>query len=156
MSRSGPARRRARRAAAVLAGLSLLATGCGGDRVEDYCSAVEGHREELADMVASDAGSSALLEHLPMLRDLAEQSPPDLQDEWQVFLNAVENLERALERAEVDPSKFADGKAPAGTDPEDAKAIQAAAGELGTPDVADAAGQIEGQARDVCKVNFGL
>ena len=144
-----------RRTGTALAGLVLVLTGC-GDPVENYCSAVEGHREQLADMVASDAGSSALLENLPMLRDLAEQSPPDLKDEWQVFLNAVENLERALERAEVDPADFTDGKPPAGTDPAAAKAIQDAAGELATAEVAEAAGQIEGQARDVCKVNFGL
>ncbi len=145
----------ARRVVAVVAGLVLLATGC-GDPVEDYCSAVEGHRKELADMVSSDAGSVALLQHLPMLRDLAEQSPPDLKDDWQTFLNAVENLDRALTRAEVDPSKFAGGKPPPGTDPEDVKAIQGAADQLTMPDVAESAGQIEGQARDVCKVNFGL
>lgn len=142
--------------ASVLAGLVLLLSACGGDPVQSYCSAVEGHRKELADMVSSDAGSVALLEHLPMLRDLAEQSPPDLKDEWQVFVNAVENLDRALDRAKVDRSKFTDGKAPEGTSPADVKAIQDAASELGTPEVADAAGQIEGQARDVCKVNFGL
>ncbi len=151
MSRTG----KVRRTGLALTGLLLALSAC-GDPVENYCSAVEGHREQLADMVASDAGSSALLENLPMLRDLAEQSPPDLKDEWQVFLNAVENLDRALQQAEVDPTDFSNGKAPAGTDAEDAKAIQDAAGELGTPEVAEAAGQIEGQARDVCKVNFGL
>ncbi len=135
--------------------LLLPAAGC-GDPVENYCSAVQANRKELADMVSADAGSTSLLEHLPLLRELAEKSPNDIADEWQTFLNAVENLDGALADAEVDASDFQTGKPPAGTSPEDVKSIQDAADQLSKPEVVDAAGGISQQATDVCKVNFGL
>ena len=42
---------------------------------------------------------TALLDHLPMLRDLADQAPEDLADEWQTFLDALEGLDEALKDA---------------------------------------------------------
>jgi hypothetical protein len=141
--------------AAVALGLLLPLAGC-GDPVQNYCSAVQEHRKEIADMVSADSGPTSLLEHLPMLRDLAGKAPDDLSDEWQTFLNAVENLDDALRRADLEPGDFEDGRAPAGTAPGDVKAVQDAAAQLADPDVVQAADGISQQATDVCKVNFGL
>ena len=145
-----------RLAGAVLAVTLLLPVAACGDPIEHYCSAMQQDRKELADMVSSEAGSAALLDHLPMLRNLADQAPDDLTDEWQTFLNAVENLGRALRAAKVDPKDFKAGKPPAGTSAADVQSIQGAADQLASDDVVQAAGAIEQQARDVCKVNFGL
>ena len=146
-----------RRAAAALV-LTLLVplAGCGEDRVAAYCADVQSHRKQLADMVSDQSGPSALLDKVPLLRELADKAPRDLADEWQTFLNAVENLQRAVKKADVKPEDFQDGKPPAGTSQADADAVRAAADQLGEADVTQAAGAIEQQARDVCKVNFGI
>lgn len=145
----------ARLVPALVVVLLLSAAGCGSPE-ERYCGAVEQHRKELADMTSSEAGGATLLRHLPMLRDLADDAPPDLKDEWQTFLTAVEGLDKALRAADVRPEQFDAGKAPQGVSKTDLQRIRAAATELASPDVVQAASGIEQEARDVCKVNIGL
>ncbi len=143
----------ARRAAAALAvALLLPLTSCGG---ETYCGALEKNKKQIAEMTASTS-PSALLDGLPMLRELADQSPDDLADEWQTLIGAIEGLDEALEDAGVDPADFQDGKPPAGLSVTDQKAIADAAGQVGTEEVVAATSGIEQQARDVCKINLGL
>ena len=144
-----------RRLAAVVAAVMLFSlTGC-GDPMEDYCSQLREDRKEFAEMLESSS-SSALIGNLPMLRELSEKSPDDLSDEWRIFLDAIEDLDQAIERAGVKPSDFDDGKAPAGLSTGEKKAIAEAAGQMTTEEVITAATGIEQQARDVCKVNLGL
>ena len=137
--------------------LSLLAplAGCGGDSIDDYCADLRAHRKEMAEMVESTS-PDALLGHLPMLHDLAEKSPRDLTDEWQVFLRALDDLDQAIKDAGVKPSDFEDGKPPAGLSAAETKAITDAASRIRTDDVVQASSGIEQQGRDVCKVNLGL
>ena len=139
---------------AVAAAMLLSLAGC-GDPTEDYCSELQEDRKEFAEMLESES-SSALLGNLPMLRDLAENSPDDLTDEWQTYLRAIEGLDQAIERAGVEPSDFDAGKPPPGLSEGDQKAIAEAAGQITTDEVIAAASGIEQQARDVCKVNLGL
>ena len=139
----------------LVVALLLSLSGCGGSTVEDYCKDLGEHRKQMADMVASQS-PTALLSHLPMLRDLAEKSPDDLKDEWQTFLDAVEGLDKAIDRSGVKASDFKGGRPPAGLSETDQKAIADAAGEIRTAEVVQAASGIEQQARDVCKINFGL
>ncbi len=147
---------RQRRAVVSLAVAMLLSlTGCGGDSTEDYCGAIEGANEQITKMIASDS-PSALLSNLPLLRDLAEESPEDLADEWETFIGALEGLDEALDEAGVKASDFEAGKPPEGLSDADQKAIADAAGQVGGEDVAEATSGIEQQARDVCKVNLGL
>lgn len=149
--------RLARRCGGVAAALLLVpVAGCGGDPIEDYCGEVREHREQIAEMVSSEDGPSALLDGLPLLRDLAEAAPDDISDEWQTFLNAVENLDAALEDAGVPPEEFDDGRPPEELSAAERRAVADAANGLTTDEVAGAASGIEQQARDVCKVNFGL
>jgi hypothetical protein len=128
----------------------------GGDDVTPtaYCHALAADRQAFADMLAADS-PTALVQQLPMLSDLAAQAPPDLADEWQVFLGAVTDLKQALDRAGVDPSAFRDGKAPAGVSAAQDQAIRRAASTLSSPDTVAAAQGIEQEARDVCKINLG-
>jgi hypothetical protein len=143
-----------RLATAVVVTLLLALTGC-GDPTEDYCSQLKQDRKQFAEMLDSSS-SSALLGHLPMLRDLADKSPEDLTDEWETYLSAVEGLAQAIKRAGVKPSDFDGGKPPADLSKEDRKQIAEAANQITTEDVVDAASGIEQQARDVCKINIGL
>jgi hypothetical protein len=152
MSRTG---RSIRRAVAALALAALLPlTGC-GDPEANYCSDLEKSRKQLAEMVESGS-ASALISNLPLLRDLADAAPSDVADEWQTFLGALDGLADTLREADVKPSEFKGGKAPAGLSAAERKAVTDAANQLGSDDVVAAAGGIEQQARDVCKVNFGL
>ena len=139
----------------LVVAMLLALGGCGGSTVDDYCKDLGENRKQMADMVASQS-PTALLSHLPMLRDLAEKAPSDLQDEWQTFLDAVEGLDKAIDRAGVKASDFKDGQPPAGLSETDRKAVADAAGEIRTDEVVQAAAGIEQQARDVCKINFGL
>jgi hypothetical protein len=135
--------------------LMLPAAGCGQDPIDAYCSDLSAHRKEMADMLDANT-STALLSHRSMLSDLAKKTPPDLQDEWQTFLGAVDGLHKALDHAGVKPSQFVAGKPPPGLAPADQRAIIDAADQLSSDDVVAAASGIEQEARDVCKINLGL
>jgi hypothetical protein len=150
--------RAVRRGVAALAVAVLLPlAGCGEDAGASYCSDLERSRKKLAEMVESESGTAApLLGNRPLLRELADAAPSDVADEWQTFLGALDGLADTLREADVKPSQFEDGKPPAGLDAADRKAIADAADELGSDDVVAAVSGIEQQARDVCKVNFGL
>ncbi len=139
----------------VLVGILLLALAGCGDPAEDYCGALETDQQQLADMIGSDS-PSALLNNLALLRDLGDQAPEDLKDEWQTFTTALEALHSSLDDAGIKPSDFQDGKPPAGLSGADQKSIAEAAGQLGSDDVVTAVSGIEQQGRDVCKVNLGL
>jgi hypothetical protein len=136
--------------------LLLPLTGCGGNSFDAYCSDLKSHQKEMSAMVDSESPSSALLTHLPMLRDLADKSPKDLVDEWQTFVGALDSLEKALKHAGVKPSDFQDGKPPAGLSAADKKDIVDAADQVASDEVSQAASAIEQEGRDVCKVNLGV
>ena len=145
-----------RRLAAAVLILSLAAPlgGC-ADQEEKYCDALRQNRTRI-DEIINASGGDALLEGLPVFRDLADQAPDDLTDEWQTFVNALEGLRDALDDAGVKASEFRDGKIPAFVTGDDRQTIVAAADTLGSPPVVSAVSGIETQGRDVCKVNLGL
>ena len=136
---------------ALLAGLS----GCGQDPIDAYCSDLSAHQKQLSTMLDSTS-PDALFSHLALLKQLAQKSPSDLQDEWQTFLDAVDDLQAALKHAGVKPSQFTAGKPPAGLSAADEKAIVEAADELSSDDAVNAAAGIQQEATDVCKINLGL
>ena len=140
---------------ALLVAMLLPFAACGGDESASYCSDLQKDRKEIANMLASGS-PSALLGNLPMLHDLADKSPQDLDDEWQTFLGALDGLDKAIKDAGVEPDDFKDGKPPAGLSAADKKAIADAANQIGTEGVVQAATGIEQQARDVCKINLGI
>ena len=142
---------------AVLASALLLVplTGCGENSIDAYCTQLRGDRAKIADMVDSDS-PSPLLSNLTLLHDLADRAPTDVADEWQTFLAALDALQKTLEDVGVTASEFVGGRPPSGLSATDRRAVSDAVAQLGTDDVLGAADGIEQQARDVCKVNFGL
>lgn len=146
------------RRAVALAGALLLAlplAGCGEPTTEDYCAQLRLDREKLSDMVAASS-PTALLDNLELLQGLGEKAPSDLTDEWQTFLGALEDLDRALRAADVSAKDFEGGRPPAGLSPTDRRAVVSAADQIRSEEVVSAASGIEQQGRDVCKVNLGL
>lgn len=151
------------RLAAAAVGLALLlgVSGCGTDNEDEaavssefrgYCAEAKTNQSIFAD----DGTGVSLINNLDKVRQIADAAPDDLQDEWQVFLGALEGLRNAIEAAGLKPSDFVDGKPPASTSVTDRQAIAVAADRLGQQDVLEAASGIEQHAKDVCKFQLGL
>lgn len=139
--------------ACVLLGAGL--TGCGGDPQAAYCDAVQDHRTELGELLGS-GGPDALLRALPVFRDLAEQAPSDLRDEWRTVVDAVEGLENALDDAGADAATYDRDSPPAGVTDAQRDAIDAAAKELTSPQTVTAFEGVQQQAKDVCGTPLSL
>ena len=135
--------------AAALALLLLPLAGC-ADETERYCDAVEEHQEDLSEITA-EGGPTALLDALDIYRDLQEQSPSDISDEWQQVVRSIESLANALDDAGVDPASYDPEDPPADLSAEDREAIAQAADEVGSLETQEALRGVEQQARDVCK-----
>jgi len=135
--------------------LFLLAvlSGCGGG--DDYCDAVQDHQTELSDVTASgDAG--ALLQALPIFRDLEKRSPEDIRDDWQAFLDPLTELDEALRAAGIDPTTYDRKALPDGLDDAQRTRIQEAAAGILAPTVVQAFDSVQQQAKDVCHTPMTL
>jgi hypothetical protein len=140
--------------AAVVLVVPLLG-GCGGSDQDAYCGAVKDHQEELSGIVGSGA-PDALLKALPVFRDLQDQSPDDITDEWQQVVGRIEALSEALDDAGVDPATYDREHPPADLSSEDKARIDAAAKELGSGTTLRALQDLDQQARDVCRTPLTL
>ena len=137
----------------LLAGLLVASalTGCSDspeDVRADYCELVEENQVALTEALAEDT-PDALLGALPIFRELAEDAPRDIDDDWTAFIGALEGLEEALEAAGVDAASYDAEKPPADVTEEEQDAIAAAADELFGVSAAFEA--VKQQAKDVCK-----
>jgi len=137
--------------AALLLAATLL-TGCGGD---DYCGAVEENQAGLTDAAASGS-PGALLEALPVFRDLQEQAPDDIQDDWETFLDPLTELDEALEAADVEPATYDPENLPADLTDEERERIEAAGAALADPAVVAAFDGVQQQAKDVCHTPMSI
>jgi hypothetical protein len=133
--------------------LGAVLTGCGGG--DHYCDAVKDHQTELSDVTASgDAG--ALLQALPIFRDLEKRSPDDISDDWQAFLEPLEELDDALADAGIDPATYDAEALPGSLDDEQRTRIQDAAAGILAPGVVGAFDSVQQQAKDVCHTPLSL
>jgi len=131
---------------------ALAACGSGKD---DYCAAVKDHQQELSDIVGSGA-PDALLQALPVFRDLQGKAPDDITDEWQQVVARIEALQEALDDAGADPGTYDRDHPPAGLTAEQKARIDAAAEELGSGTTLRALQDLDQQARDVCQTPLTL
>jgi hypothetical protein len=143
--------------ATLVLAVSLLAAGLSGcaDQKEKYCDAVKDHQQELGEVLGEE-GPTALLKALPIFRDLADEAPQDIRDEWRTFIAALEGLESALEDAGVDPATYDRDNPPADLSQAQQDKIDAAALELVSPQTETAFEGIQQQARDVCHTTLQL
>jgi hypothetical protein len=116
---------------------------------------VKEHQERLSEIM-SDAGPTALLDALDSFRELRDEAPDDITDEWQQVIRSIEGLERALDEAGVDPDDYRDGKPPEGVSKQDRAAIARAADDIGSRDTEVALAGVRQQALDVCKTQLWL
>ena len=97
--------------------VAVLGAGC-ADQQEQYCGAVEDHQEQLGELLAG-GGDAALLEALAPFRELADEAPTDIEDEWSLVIDRIEALGDALAAADVDPATYDAEQPPAGLDDAD-------------------------------------
>jgi hypothetical protein len=138
----------------ALAALVVPLGGC-GDPTQAYCGSVADHRQQLA-QIFNSGSPTALIDNLTLLKDVAGRAPADLTDEWQTFINAVENLDQAIHDADVSPSSFHHGRPPQGLSRAARRQIADAASQLASPQVVSAADGIVQQARDVCHLDIEI
>lgn len=148
---------RARRALPLVLGVALVATlsGCASD-TERYCDSLADSRETLAGLASGPGDAAAMDQALQVFRDLRDDAPGDLEDEWSTLVFAYETLTEAFRDADVDPGEYDPAAPPPSLSDEQVRRIEGAAAELRTPRVMDAADGVEQHARDVCKVDLGL
>lgn len=135
-------------ALAVVLTVSPFVSGCSGDPTEDYCQAVEAHQRQLGEIAASTE-PGALFDALEAYRELQEDAPPDLRDEWEDVVGRIERLRDAVEDAGIDPATYDPGELK-DLSQQDRQAVTAAARALGEPTTREAMAGIEQQALDVC------
>ena len=150
-----PRRRRTTLALALIL-LAPLA-GCASD-VERYCGALGEQRSTLSDLAvrSGEPGSDVLEETLAVWRDLRDQAPGDVSDEWSTLVFALEGLQEAFEAAGTTPGEYDPESPPPGVTGAEADRLQDAAAELASPRVAAAGEGVQQHARDVCKVDLGV
>jgi len=140
-----------RRTAAGLALVLAVGAVAGGckDQQEKYCDAVRDNQQKLGE-VLGDGAPDALLEALPIFRDLADEAPDDLRDEWKTVIDAIAGLQAALEDAGVDPATYDREHPPPGLSQDHKDAIDAAARQLSSDATVTAFSGVDQQAKDVC------
>jgi hypothetical protein len=132
----------------VLLAATLLVNGCADDK-EKYCDAVKDHQQELGE-VLGEGSRDALLTALPIFRDLADEAPKDLRDEWKTVIDAVAGLQEALKDAGVDPATYDRDHPPEGLSQAEKDAIDVAASQLASEATVTALSAVDQQAKDVC------
>ena len=138
---------------ALLVAAPLLAA-CASDQ-ERYCEAVQENQTELSE-IAAQGGQEALIEALDIYRELQDEAPRDITDEWDQVVRSVEALDEALADAGVDPATYDPKEPPEGVTEEERRAIAEAASEVGSRETLEALSGVEQQARDVCKTPLTL
>jgi hypothetical protein len=141
-------------AVALSAVLVVSLAGCASD-TERYCDTLSEKKQTLTDLAASEDGD-VLEQTLDVLRDLRDEAPSDIEDEWSTLVFAYETLGDAFEDAGTSPGEYDPASPPADVTEEQAKRIEGAAAELRSARVMQAADGLEQHARDVCKVDLGL
>lgn len=137
----------------VLTLVALLVAGCGNSREEAwaaYCESVEAHQEKLSETMAEESPTT-LLRALPVFRELAEDAPRDIEDDWARVNDALTGLDDALDEAGVDPATYDATNPPPDVSAQQRRAIAAAADEVARPEVAASLEGVQQHARDVCR-----
>ena len=141
--------------AALVAVLGSGLSGCGGSSTDDYCAAVTAHRDDLSKVLA-DGGPAALLDALPILRELQAKAPGDIAGDWATVTGRLAALQQALAAAGVDAHHYDSSHPPASLTPAQRQRIADAATALGSAATAQALDAVQQQARDVCHTPLTL
>lgn len=140
---------------AAVVGVLLLAaaTGCGGSSTDDYCGAVKHDQKQLSTVVGA-GGPTALIDLLPVFRDLRDKAPSDIRKDWATVIDRATALDDALKKAGVDPAKYDAKNPPAGVSATQRQTIAKAATAVGSASTVTALNAVQQQVRDVCQISL--
>ncbi|GGR40282.1 hypothetical protein J2S40_001899 [Nocardioides luteus] len=139
----------------LAASLTACLTACGGDPIDDYCTSLKDHQQELTDTLG-EGGPSGLIAALPIFKDLERNAPDDIEKDWTRLTTVVGDLDAALEKAGVSADDFENGKPPEGVSQAEAKRIADAATAVSSKKTQQASVRVQQQARDVCHTSLTL
>lgn len=142
------------RRAVALALLIPVLGACGSDQ-DSYCDTVEERQTELTDLVSSTR-PDALLQAREIFAELEALAPDDIAADWGVLVDAVDDLDAALEDAGVEVDAYDPAAPPSDVTAEQRQAIVAASRRLASPEVTDALRAVDQQVRDVCHTPLTL
>lgn len=141
-------------AAALLLGGVVLG-GCGASAQDRYCDVVADNQQRLGE-IAAGGEPDAVLQALPIYRELADAAPSDVRGDWKVVIARISLLDQALRDADVDPDDYDPEQPPAGLDPADQTRIAQAASALVEESTLRGMAEVEQHSLDVCQTPLGL
>ena len=153
-SRAPLLRGRRRLATAALVPVLALVAACGSNDpgTSAYCGAIEDAKPSFTALQSGDP--ETFEKAFAELHELAQDSPADLDRDWQALDEAITGVRAALGAAGLDFSTVAAGDLPGGVDPTELQAVTDALEALTTPAVQNAADRIEEHAFEACDVEL--
>jgi len=141
----------------TIALLGSVLVAC-ADQTESYCDELAAERETLSDLAqrSDEPGTEVLEDTVEVWRDLQDEAPDDIADEWATLVFGLEGLVEAFDEAGTTPGAFDPASPPPGVTDGEAERLRDAAAELASPRVTAAGEAVEQHARDVCEVDLGL
>lgn len=139
--------------ASTALGASLLLGGCGGG-TEAYCEDLRSAEEQFSSF-GDDAAQFE--EAVATFRELGEEAPDEVADDWEAFLGAFDELEAALNDAGIELSDLEEiqqGNLPEGVSQEDLRALGTEIEALSDGTVEKAGSAIEEHAKTECDVDL--
>lgn len=131
-----------------------LLAGCGSDQ-DNYCEAIEDHQRALGELFGS-SDPDALLQAHEILRELEDQAPSDIADEWRTLNDAITGLRDTIEATGADPETYDPHDPPPEVTREEQQAIRAASRRMTSPETLAALLAVDQQVRDVCHTPLNL
>lgn len=138
--------------------LALPALAACTSRTESYCAELRDQQEALAELAlgSRDPGPELYPDLLGIWRELQEEAPDDLADEWATLVFSMEGFLEAVQRAGATPESFDPDRPPPAATESEVAAARDAAEDLVSPRVFTAAESVQQHARDVCKTDLSL
>ena len=135
---------------------SLALPGCSGSDTEAYCDSLESAKSDIDALEAGDPGAfSAAFEAFDKL---ADEAPKEVEDDWAVMQDGVQEIEDAFEDAGLaldDLSEVMTGNIPEGVDLEKLQDLGTTLEELDSEEFNDATEAIEEHADEECGITLG-
>jgi hypothetical protein len=136
-------------AAAVLVASALL-SACGGSSTDAYCDRLEKAEDDFGSLSSGESLSEAF----DTFRDLRDEAPDDVKDDWSTLVKATESFEKALDDAGVDADKV-DQIDPSKLSAEQAQKITEASKNLNADKFSKASDNISEHAKSECDIDLG-
>ncbi|WP_019146514.1 hypothetical protein [Aeromicrobium massiliense] len=135
-------------AAVVLA--SVVLTACGGNDTGAYCDRLEKAEDDFSS-VGQDGNMSDAFD---TFRELRDEAPDAVKDDWETLTGAIEEMEKAYEDAGIDLDKVDELDASKLSQEQVAK-LSEATKKLGNKDYTDASNNISEHAKSECDIDLG-